>query len=266
MLPPTGGSIAPAAGAASLVCPSGGTPAPGSTITNGLEVSGGDCNLTNVTIQGGITVDAASVSQLACCPTNSANLNGSTVNGGVVVNEGGQVLDGIDSTFTPTNNPSTINGGVTLHKECCYFLVGTTVRGGFTMDGGFDFSPICDGGPFCHLESPLCGAQIYGDVTFRDINVDQFFFGDPNEGFCPGTNVIHGSVFMKDSNFIRFDGEPSEIEGNSVIGSVYIDHSTAEVNGNTIGGSLLCTNGSVIHPPPPPDVAGNTVRGKDTCD
>jgi len=71
---------------------------------------------------------------------------------------------------------------------------------------------------------------------------------------------------MKNSNFVRFDGEPSEIEGNTVTGSVYIDHSTAEVNGNRIGGSLVCTNGSVIHGPPAPDVAGNTVRGQDTCD
>jgi len=39
-----------------------------------------------------------------------------------------------------------------------------------------------------------------------------------------------------------------------------------ELGGNTIGGSLLCTNGTVIHPPPSGDTVGNTVRGRDTCD
>ena len=73
---------------------------------------------------------------------------------------------------------------------------------------------------------------------------------------------------MTDSNFARpTDGEPSEIEGNTVTGSVNLDHSTAEVYGNTVGASLLCTNGSVIHPAPPDDPSGttNTVTGANTC-
>jgi hypothetical protein len=73
---------------------------------------------------------------------------------------------------------------------------------------------------------------------------------------------------MTDSNFARpTDGEPSEIEGNTVTGSVNLDHSTAEVYGNTVGASLLCTNGSVIHPAPPDDPSGttNTVTGANGC-
>jgi hypothetical protein len=45
-----------------------------------------------------------------------------------------------------------------------------------------------------------------------------------------------------------------------------VDNRVAEVNGNTVGGSLLCTNGTVIHPLAPYDVQGNTVRGRDACD
>jgi hypothetical protein len=71
---------------------------------------------------------------------------------------------------------------------------------------------------------------------------------------------------MRDTDFVRFDGETSEIEANTLTGSVQIGHSIAEVNENTVGGSLLCTNDAVIHPPAPYDVPGNTVRGRDTCD
>ena len=43
--------------AASTKCPSGGTPPPGSVIKGGLEVDGFQCNLTGVTVYGGITID-----------------------------------------------------------------------------------------------------------------------------------------------------------------------------------------------------------------
>jgi hypothetical protein len=100
----------------------------------------------------------------------------------------------------------------------------------------------------------------------------QIFVGDPIDFAFPNDdcagNTIHGSVFFNDSNFVRpFDGEGLELEGNSVTGSVHVDHSTGEVYGNTIGGSLLCTNGTVIHPAPPGDPSGttNNVRGANTC-
>ena len=147
------------------------------------------------------------------------------------------------------------------------------IEGGVTINGSKDMSSACGPGATpadCWGAYIFCGLTIDGNVAETDVNFAQAFNGDPEEQFfnnsdCPG-NTIHGSVTLKDSNFIRFDGEPSEIEGNTVTGSVHVDHSTAEVNENTIGGSLLCTNGSVIHPPPAPDIAGNTVRGKDTCD
>ena len=148
-----------------------------------------------------------------------------------------------------------------------------TITGGIGIDGYAPFASVfgCDDeDPFCHGESPFCGNAIRGDVSISGAENTQVFIGDPREQFyengdCTG-NTIHGSVFLTDSNFIRFDGEPSEIEGNTVTGSVHVDHSTAEVNENTIGGSLFCTNGTVIHPGAPPDQQGNTVRGADTCD
>jgi hypothetical protein len=113
---------------------------------------------------------------------------------------------------------------------------------------------LCDHEPGCFGGVQLCGLTLYGDVVETNVNFGAAALGDPNEAFpftdadCAG-NTIHGTVLMKDSNFINpFNGEASEFEGNTVTGSVRLDHSTAEVNGNTVGGSLLCLNG-FRHPP-----------------
>jgi hypothetical protein len=251
-------------------CPADGTPAPGSTITGGLEVDGGFCDLHDVIVHGGITVDRSPES--AGFNWNNLGLNGSTVNGGITLGEGSEMLVGFDPfTGNLTHNPSTINGGITVNDGIGFFLNEATVTGGLTVNGFKDPSFLCDGDPFCFYGAPVCANEIYGNITIRDENVGQIFIGDPKEQFFANAecdpNTIHGSVFFIDSNFTRAsDGEPSELEGNAITGSVHLDHSTAEVNENIIGGSLLCVNGSVVHEPPPPDVAGNTVRGKDTCD
>ena len=262
--------LAPSASAGSAAsCPSGGTPAPGSTITGGLEVDG-LCQLTDVTITGGITVDATSASLLSSGVQNAAVLNGATVNGSVVVGSGSAVFAGVDlSNGNLTHDPSTIDGRVTLNASG-FALADTTVRGGLTKNGAFDWPSICDGDPSCFGFNFLCDSEVFGDVTVRDVNTEKVFLGDPREhqfanGDCVG-NTIHGSVFLDNTNFVSFDGEPSEIEGETITGTVHLDHSTAEVNENTIGGSLLCTSGTVIFPPMGPDVGGNAVRGQDTCD
>jgi hypothetical protein len=237
--------VAPSAGAAPTKCPSGGTPAPGSTITGGLEVDD-VCVLTDVTIKGGVTVDPLPV-DFATVPL--LELRSGSVTGGVVVNGGVLGLGLSGDTSGVTNQPVTISGGITLNRPAQYILAGATIHGGITMNGGYDWASICDGDPFCFTPDPLCGNTIYGNVTITGDNTEQVFVGDPKEQFFANANceanTIHGSVFMTDSNFIRFDGEPSEIEGDTVSGSIHVDHSTAEVNENTIGGSLLCTNGSV---------------------
>jgi hypothetical protein len=225
-----------------------------------------------VTVSGGIVVEASSTAQVRDCCPNLLILSGSTVNGDVVVEEGSQILAGFDPfSGTVTGERATINGRVTLNDFLGGVLVNTTLRGGLLMNGGYDLPSICDGDPFCFSDFALCGDDVFGNVDVTDNNtLGQVFIGDAHEPFfangdCAG-NAIYGSISMENTNFIRFDGEPSEIEANTVTGSVHLDHSTAEVNENTVGGSLLCTNGTVIHPPAPDDVPGNTVRGQDTCD
>ena len=253
-----------------LKCPSGGTPAPGSTVTGGVEVDG-VCVLTSVTVSGGIVVDETTLEQLlAGGGQNVAALSGATVSGGIVVESGSGLTTGIDlDTFTLTHNVSTIDGRVEF-RHGGFFIAEATIRGGIIKDGAFDWHLFCGDDPFCFGTDFVCRSEVIGNISVNDVNSEQVFLGDPVDATFPngedcGTNTIHGSILMTNSNFVRFDGEPSEIEGETVTGSVRLDHSTAEVNGNTIGGSLLCANGTVIHPGPPPDPAGNTVRGTDTC-
>lgn len=259
--------LTPAAGAAAIKCPTGGTPAPGSTINGGLEVDGFECKLDHVTVNGGITVDGNGTGAF---PIGYAALSGSTVNGGIVVN-GGAIDIGVDDffVFNRTHEPSTITGGLRLNHPLFFTSADATIRGGATMDGQRDPTDIF-GGP---IPSQLCGNSIFGDVAVTDASHATVYIGDPGEpfygngAFCDA-NTIHGSVFLTNSNFTNpNNGEGQEIEGDTVTGSVHVDHSTAEVFSNTIGGSLLCTNGSVMQPPLPgdPSSSPNTVGGVNTC-
>ena len=229
-------------------CPSERNPPPGSIVTGGLLVDD-LCTLTNVTIKGGVTVtrDASTTD------TPLFELRSGRVTGGITVNRGILNLGYNRFTNELTHGPVTINGGI-------------------TMNGGFDWPSQCDGDPSCFSTPGICGSQISGNVTIRDDNTEMVFIADPGEpAFANGeceANTIHGSVFLTNSNFVnKINFEPTEIEGNTVTGSINLDHSTAEVYGNTVGGSLLCTNGSVIHPAPAGDPSGttNTVTGTNTC-
>jgi hypothetical protein len=250
-----------------LKCPSERRPPPGSVVTGGLLVDD-LCTLTDVTIKGGVTVTRdASTSQDPLFEFRSGR-----VTGGITVNKGNLFLGVNRFTGELTHGPVTIKGGITMKQPMYYNLAEATITGGITMNGGFDWPSRCDGDPTCFTGPAMCGNKISGNVTIRDDNTEQVFVGDPGEQFyangnCEG-NTIHGSVFLTNSNFARkSDGEPSEIEGDTVTGSINVDHSTAEVYGNTVGGSLLCTNGSIMHPPPPDDPSGktNTVTGTNTC-
>jgi hypothetical protein len=270
--------LTPTAGAASRTCPADGTPSPGSTIRGGLEVGGGVdgyCELRDVTVYGGIHVDATPESFQSQGHWNTVNLIGSRVSGGVTVGDGSEVDTSIElSDFSIATVPSSIDGGLTLDHARFATVANATIRGGLSVQSNTDNTFLCAvlGVPpdFCFSNFAFCHLTIDGNVSEAGINGAQAFLGDPEEQFfanshCTG-NMIHGSVRMTDSNFTRpADGEPSEIEGETVTGSVILDHSTLELGGNTIGGSLLCTNGTVIHPPAPGDVVGNTVRGQDTC-
>jgi len=246
--------VTPTAGAASTVCPSAGTPAPGSTVTGGLEVDG-FCLMTDVTVKGGIIVDQSAAGF-------GLFMEGGTVFGGIVDN-GGEV----DAESTATAS-LTINGGVRLNNAQDFDIIGGTIRGGFTSNGGFDCSP--SGGPGCFAVPNLCENTVYGDMTITDVSTGWVHIGDPEADEGCGGNTIHGSFSLSNSTVVcpvSLCGQPetNEFEGNTVTGSVSVKASTAEVYGNTIGGSLLCTNGTVIFPPLGLDPTGNTVGGANTC-
>jgi hypothetical protein len=252
-------------------CPSGGTPPPGSVIKGGLEVDGFQCNLTGVTVYGGITIDGSDATGTGEFPIGYLSINGSTVYGGIVVNGGG-IDVGVDNfdSFARTFKPTTINGGLRLNHAVFFTTADARVHGGVTMDGVRD--PGTVGG--LAVFSQMCASEIFGDVTVRNLdNVIRVFLGDPgepfygNNAFCDG-NTVHGSVSLVNSTRVNPEThEGSEIEGNTVTGSVHVDHSVAEVWSNIIGGSLLCTNGTVIQPPLPddPSQANNVVNGANTC-
>jgi hypothetical protein len=198
------------------------------------------------------------------------SIDGSIVNGGITVNGGGidvgvDNFDGDNRTF----NPTTINGGLRLNHAWFFTTADATIHGGVTMDGIRDPSTVG-----AAVLSQMCGSEVFGDVTVRNLDdVLRIFLGDPGEAFyangafCDG-NTVHGSVSLVNSTRVNpVTHEGSEIEGNTVTGSVHVDHSVAEVWANTIGGSLLCTNGTVIQPPLPDDVsqANNVVNGLNTC-
>jgi hypothetical protein len=266
-------ALAPAASAAAgTKCPSNGTPPAGSTVTGGLEVDG-FCALTDVTISGGVVVDRLPA---GADPFVVLELRSGHVNGGIIVDRGLLSLGLTSETggVTPTNQPVSVDGGIRLNRPVSFGAVGATIRGGVRVNGDTSLADIfgCAGDPFCFASGALCGDEIDGDVSVSDVHFNQMFVGDGSgepffsDGSSCSGNTIHGSVLMTDTNFVRFDGEPSEIETNAVTGSVRVDNSIAEVNGNTVGGSLLCTNGTVIYPPAPYDAQGNSVRGRDTCD
>lgn len=259
-------TLTSSASAAVSRCPGGGTPPPGSIITGGLEVDGFQCNLTGITVYGGITIDGSDATGTGELPIGYLSIDGSTVYGGIVVNGGGIDVgaDGFD-TFNRTFKPTTINGGLRLNHAVFFSTADATIHGGITMDGVRHDIPVT---------SQMCASDVFGDVTVR--NLDDFIrvtIGDPGEpfynngAFCDA-NTIHGSVALINSTRVNpITHEGSEIEGNTVTGSVHVDRSVAEVWSNTIGGSLLCTNGTVIQPPLPgdPSSADNTVHGQDTC-
>ena len=262
----TGAQARTATGAPS--CPSGGTPAPGSTVTGGLEVDG-ICSLEDVTVYGGISVDPSPES--AGFNFNLVQLSGSTIFGGIVVGEGSVAGVGVDELAGQFTVPSTVNGGIRANNALWVDSAYSTIRGHVT--GSFKSLSFLCGSPEngCLAASVWCGNVLYGNMTLESGPSILILAGDPGEAFpagqCPG-NTIHGSVVLKDSNVVEpFSGEGFEFEGNNVTASVLVDHSTGEVYGNTVGGSLLCTNGTVIQPPAPGDPSGttNAVRGADTC-
>jgi hypothetical protein len=222
--------------AAGAICPSGGVPGPGVTVFGGLEVDG-NCVLNNVTIRGGVVIDAAGHLELE----NSVVYNG-------IVDNGGELDLGFSFlTNTDTGNPNTVHGGIVINGASDFDIHNVTLDGGLNVVGTINSGPT------------MCGTTVNGDVNINGATVViHILIGDPETegGFtCPG-NTINGSVLMSNNT-----GGVIEVEGNSVTGSTtFVNDVSIEFDGNTIGGSAVCS-GTKINPPPGGEPFGNTVKG-----
>jgi hypothetical protein len=235
-------------------CPSGGTPAPGSTVLGGLEVDGA-CILNTVVVRGGIVVLSTGGLELEKC----------NVFDGIVVEPGGE-LDagqklGGGTSVDPTGNPNAIRGGITIDGASDFNLIGATLGGGLTVTGTITGNPT------------ICAMTIDGNVAITDATFDGFIaFADSDdaESVFPTkqctTNTITGSVDIinsksNDNNFLDF-------EVNHINGDVFVLNSTTEFGGNTVGGDAVCLTSTIIKQgfDTPTDIIGNKVAGADTCD
>jgi hypothetical protein len=216
----------PSASAATAPCNSPSTtPAPGSKVNGGLVVNG-TCILINVTVNGGITVDV----------TGHLSFQGGSVNGGVTVNGGELDLNATtNGAGVPTGTTATINGGINFNAGTGLPFADADIRTA-TIHGGIDFT-----GALPFSAPSFCGNDISGSVNFHDLSTGgQITFGDPRLGCA--ANTIHGSLFLTNVTF-----QP-EVEGNTISGSVFVNATSTELVGNTIGGNVNCSNGAVILP------------------
>lgn len=119
------GTVIPVVGAAPSPCPSGGTPAPGSTVQGAIDDEGA-CTLQNVTVNGNVTVSSGA----------GLELENSTVKGNILVQPDGELDAGhtIDSN-TATYTQNTITGSIILDHALDFDLVGATIGGSVTVTG-----------------------------------------------------------------------------------------------------------------------------------
>ena len=215
-------------------CPSGGIPAPGSTIIGGLFIDG-DCTITGVLVNGGIVIEG----------TGHLTLYKSTVNGGTNVQRNGE----FDSDNPPVpGGGNLLNGGVSEDQAFDMDIFNSTVHGGIHYGGG----PLGVG-----FFYETCGTTVQGDVTLENIGQGGSEIGDTSA--C-GRNTITGNVHIRNS-----DTKSVELEFGFIGGSVDIWNSHPAVTGNTIGGSLLCHQGATLGHYDSDDSTANTVHGTNTC-
>jgi hypothetical protein len=234
-------------------CPSGGTPASGSTVIGGLVVDGA-CVLNNVTVEGGIVVLSTGALELETCH----------VDDGIVVEPGaelelGQTLGG-GTHVDPTGNPNAITGGIAIDGVSSFNLIGATIAGGVTVTGTIPgTATICDNG--------IIGDVVLTDATFN--NFLAFADSDDAEPVFPTkqctTNTVEGSVHIINSKSLTNNW--LDFEQNDITGDVFVANSTTEFGGNTVGGNATCLSSTIINQgfATPTDIIPNTVAGNDTC-
>jgi hypothetical protein len=206
--------IALCTSSALAACPSGGTPAPGSSVKRGLTVDG-VCILKGVTVDGGVIVEAAGHLQL----------ESSTVNGRVGVFPGGE-LDVNATTLgagRPTSTTSTINGGITILNPFDVDIWTAKVDGGIALSGTPNVSfPV------------ICGNDVNGNSSFSNFALTGVIGVGTALGIsCGGGNIFHGSVSL--TNLTVTMG------GNTIKGDLLCTNSTVIVTApNFITGKNTC--------------------------
>ncbi len=226
------GTTKPALTHGKTACPS--VPAPGSTVTGGLVVNG-VCTITGVTINGGVVITG----------TGHLTLYKSTVNGGTNVQPGGE----FDSDFPPmSGGGNTLNGGLNVDHAFDLDVYNSTVQGRTLLNGG----PT--GAFFTYT---ACGSTFGGDMTVISLSSGGAEIGDFTN--C-AANMITGSLHIRDTN-----GNAVEFERIHIGGGVDIWNSHPALAGNTIGGSLICHQGSGLGHYDSDDSNVNTVHGANGC-
>jgi hypothetical protein len=233
-------------GSQKTTCPTGGVPAPGSTVNGGLVVDG-NCTITHVTVNGGVLIEG----------TGHLTLYRSTVNGGTHAQPRGE----FDSNFPAVaGGANTLNGGIRAEHPIDMDIWGGTVRGRVLFTGQTAPAPnVLD-------RLTVCGVHLQGDLTLEHLAAapNGANIGDPLEGddFASGCqgNTISGSVQVRDNPASRI-----ELEANSIGGSLEIFNSEPSVTANTIGGSLLCHEQAKLHHWDSDDSNTNTVHGTSRC-
>ena len=212
-------------------------PAPGTTVMGGLVIAG-TCTTSNITVNGGVVVTGG----------GHLTLYKSTVNGGTTVQKNGE----FDSNNPPiANGGNHLKGGVSAADEFDLDIFFSTVQGPVRVSGG----PL---GPGFTIE--FCGSSFQGDLLFENMIGTAAEIGDTlAAGGCP-RNTISGGV-----RIVNNDSHSFELEGDTIGGSVEIWSSHPAITGNTIGGSLLCHQGSTIGHYDPDDSIANTIHGANTC-
>ena len=166
--------------AAPNMCPSGGTPPPGSTVKGGLEVDG-NCVVKQLTINGAVTVD----------PGKFFQIDKSRINGGITAGVGSEVdVDNIGPfLFDPTGNSSQINGDVTLDHPRDFDLRKVDLNGGLNVNGSTT-----------GVAHTLCDSTVSGGVTINAIIV-VFGSGLALPGGPCSPNTVNGTVNITNSFF-----------------------------------------------------------------
>lgn len=197
--------------AATSICPSGGTPPPGSLLGGGLTVDG-PCLVSGITVGGGVTVASGQL-----------QLQTSTVDGGIKVLPGAE-LDINATTFgagIPTLTTATVNGGINITNSFDFDIWTTLITGGITVNGSSNAPTVC--GNQIQGSSIFTGiyANIGGGPTLYNTNIN-----------CTG-NTFQGTVTITNSHVV--------MGGNTIYGDLICTNSTViPTSPNTVTGRNTC--------------------------